>query len=422
MLSMRIGKNIGNLLLELAQENIIKGEPEKAVSLYSECLSGFTKEYSIAVLQNKYVLCIDEENQELYLSDNPDLIIKNFKDNHFYDWNKVLFNLNNDIEETQQYCQILSDEFSRIVKNASIYDFNILEYGKKVNAVNISHLCARVLAGNPFANCHSSGEKRWQNIVDKYYSGILDEKLMPFVIVAEYVKQIADLCFILVKYCKIYEFLYENKMCERIPYFEYKITNIIKYIDSFTDTGVGYYHPMCNVEIYNLKENLVDKILSTKIGSEYLKYGVVSVTFEDRFDAGWLTPDGQFYADNGPVHNMIHFCIAKNILEHTANPISAEMREAGVSLFSINSPERFLEHKGWIKIHNNEVYGYFSVDIDDWLDEPTTEQIDFIYNYIKSHYNGMFYNESQFLNKTEPISVIQLRQMDKFALRKIFNL
>ena len=187
MLNMRIGKNIGNLLLELAQENIIKGEPEKAISLYTECLQGFTKEYSIAVLQNKYVLCVDEENQELYLNDNPDLITKNFKDNHFYDWNKVLFNLNNDIEETQQYCQILSDEFSKIVKNASIHDFNILEYGKKVNAVNISHLCARVLAGNPFANCHGSGEKRWQNIVDKYYSGLLDEKLLPFVIVAEYV-------------------------------------------------------------------------------------------------------------------------------------------------------------------------------------------------------------------------------------------
>ena len=139
MLSMRIGKNIGNLLLELAQENIIKGEPEKAISLYTKGLQGFTKEYSIAVLQNKYVLCVDEENQELYLSDNPDLITKNFTNNHFYNWNNVLSNLNNDVNEIQQYCQILSNEFRKIIKNTFIYDFNILEYGKKVNAVDVSH-------------------------------------------------------------------------------------------------------------------------------------------------------------------------------------------------------------------------------------------------------------------------------------------
>lgn len=420
-LSMRLGPNIGKLIVEMAQENIVKGEPEKAITLFTQGLQGFPRSYAIAVLKAEYALCVDTENQELYLDDNAEALEKNKQDIYFYDWNCVVRNSYERINDTKEYIKNLRSDFLQLTKK-NIYDFNILEYGQKVNAVDMSHLCARVLADNPFERCTGSGEQIWNNTVDEYFDGILDNHLMPFVIIAEYVKSIRELSEKIVKFCLMYEFLAENQMCDRIDYYEEKIESMLYILNEFTDTSVGYYHPMCNVEIYTLKNDVVDNILKTKLGSEYLKHGVIGRNIEDKYDAGWLTPEGIFYANNGPTGNFIHMNLARDIYEHTANPLHYEMKEDGVTLFGLESPERWLEKKGWIKIHDDSVYGCFSAILEDHASEPTEKQIDFICKYIKKHYGGKFYTEPALLRRKDAVQVSKLRQMDKFAIRELFEL
>lgn len=83
-LRMRIGNNLGNILLEIAQENIVNGEPEKAFDTYINSLNGFTKEYALQVLKNEGVLVVDEENQTLNLETSKDIIKTNKK--NIYNW------------------------------------------------------------------------------------------------------------------------------------------------------------------------------------------------------------------------------------------------------------------------------------------------------------------------------------------------
>jgi hypothetical protein len=47
VLHMRVGRNIGRVMLEIAQEHIINGDPEKAITTYTDCFCGITKEYAL---------------------------------------------------------------------------------------------------------------------------------------------------------------------------------------------------------------------------------------------------------------------------------------------------------------------------------------------------------------------------------------
>lgn len=60
-LNIRIGKNIGTILLEIAQTAIKDGNQQKAIDTYTKALNGFTEEYVVKVLKNDYVLVTDGE-------------------------------------------------------------------------------------------------------------------------------------------------------------------------------------------------------------------------------------------------------------------------------------------------------------------------------------------------------------------------
>ena len=69
-LSMRLGENLGEILLEIAQEHIRKGEPEKAIETYTKSLHGFTEEYALMLLKNKAVLKTDPNGIDMDFKDD----------------------------------------------------------------------------------------------------------------------------------------------------------------------------------------------------------------------------------------------------------------------------------------------------------------------------------------------------------------
>lgn len=66
------------------------------------------------------------------------------------------------------------------------------------------------------------------------------------------------------------------------------------------------------------------------------------VEITEGYDAGWLSPDGDFYGLNGSTGNLLHLNIAERLLASKKIPVK-EMR----------NPDRWLEENGWVKVHHD---------------------------------------------------------------------
>lgn len=421
-LTMRIGSNLPLIMLETAQTNIAKGKINDAEKLYIEGLHGFTREYMIGLLQNKYVLVVNEYTQEMVLSDDPELIKNNAK--NIFDWDGILFDKLNNIEVIKAYISDISDEFNNITA-AEITDFGIYEHGKKTNTLDVCHMCAKIINGNGLCWKTGGDGPIWEKLVtSKVEDGTITDNIVVYWYITEYVKNIQTLTEEVVKFCNIYNYLYTHKLCNRMSYLADKLEYIFEIIDAFLDTSKGYYHPLCNVEIYSLKESLMDRLMRCPQGNEFEKYGILKRDIGDEYVTAWLSPDGDFYANDGSAGALGHMVMADQMFDWTASPIHHMMDNDGVVRFGSMSPERWLERHGWMKIHHNECHGTYSpVMVDEgWLPEPTEIQIKMVCDYIDNHYNGKLYTEPQILRRTDAVSTYKLRQMDKFKLRELFEI
>lgn len=421
-LTMRIGSNLPLIMLETAQSNIVKGKINDAEKLYIEGLNGFTREYMVGLLQNKYVLVVNEDTQEVTLSDDPELIKNNAK--NIFNWNSILLDKLNNIEFIKKYISDISNEFNHITA-AEITDFGIYEHGKKTNTIDFCHMCAKLINGNGLCWKTGGDGHIWEKfVIGKVEDGTITDSIAVYWYITEYIKNIQTLTEDVVKFCNIYNYLYKHNLCDRIPYLSDKLEYIFETVDAFLDTSEGYYHPLCNVEIYNLKESLMDRLIKCPQGSEFEKYGILQKDVADEYVTAWLSPDGMFYANDGSAGALGHMVMADQMFDWTASPIRNQMDKDGVTRFGSMSPERWLERHGWMKIHHNECHGTYSpVMVDEgWLPEPTENQIDIMCKYIDNHYNGKLYTEPQILRSTDPVPTYKIRQMDKFKLRELFEL
>ena len=161
-LSMRIGSNLPLIMLETAQTNIVKGNINEAEKLYIEGLHGFTREYMIGLLRNEYVLIVNEDTQDVTLSDDPELIKNNVK--NIFDWNGILFDKLNNIEFIKEYISDISKEFNEITYS-EITDFNIYEHAKKTNTIDVCHMCAKIINGNGLSWKRGGDGPIWEKLV-----------------------------------------------------------------------------------------------------------------------------------------------------------------------------------------------------------------------------------------------------------------
>jgi hypothetical protein len=228
-----------------------------------------------------------------------------------------------------------------------------------------------------------------------------------------------------------YLFLVENEFIEKPSRIEHMFEMVVEVLWKFSDTLTGYYHPLCNTGLYDYKETLYGDILKTKYGNEFAKDGIIKKDILDGYDAGWLSPDGEFYGGNGDTSSMIHMNLAEQIFKGN-NVYAARMTKDNVSTWSgVDSPEYWLEKHGWVKIHHDDCYGAFIGRRNEeptpdypYAYNPTDIQIKMICNYADKFYGGKFYTEANVLGRvthTEPYSTYAVRQMDEFKIHEIFG-
>ena len=228
--------------------------------------------------------------------------------------------------------------------------------------------------------------------------------------IKQYVDLINNMFDEYMKFSSMYKFLIDNGFINRITFVENNIENVLEILDEF-----------CNKNIdYRLKERIKDNIFTTEWGIEYFKYGILKKNIDDGYDAGWLSPDGVFYGDCGETSSMIHINLADRMFKKLFS--KNDLKKNDLSLFgSTEDPEQYLIRNGWIKIHNNEIYGVFMNDPEgEYLYCPTKKQISEICRYADLNWHGKIYTQPQIVKRTEPISTYKLRQMDKFKLNELF--
>ena len=412
---MKLGPNIGEILLDIAQNAIQNGEPEKTIKTYTASLIGFSEELAIKLLKNEYVLVTSEDGTSVELTDWENEKAANR--NNITDWNLWLKNRVSFMIETVSALNGIRDEFEKSTYGEDILDFDITkpvnEYFGAILAkqVGVHNIAAKLIAGDEFSELSSNGEDVWKDLCFKVEeeddSAEKYQKILYFIV--KYVNNIRTLHKEYMGFINSCSFLLKHGLADRPSFIEMNIESILNKLMEFANKSKGYYHPMCNTKLYGYKEKINNDILSTEYGKEYCGCGVIEKNIMDGYDAGWLSPDGKYYGENGPASSMIHLRIAEKL-----------------SGGDWTNGDKKLEEKGWVKIHGDEVYGAFIGKLTPEEDFPyqfcpTEIQIKMICNYIDKFHNGNLYTQPKIVEATEPISTYKLRQMDKFMLHNVFK-
>lgn len=423
---MRIGPNLGRVLLEKTQQLIEEGKPDKAIQTYIDGLNGFTKEYAIMVLKNEAVLVTDEDGININLTDDKEYILEN-KEN-IWDWTHIINNKIDEMMEIKEAIWTTRRKFQEYISNTDIEGYDIYALMERFfDKEDIMHLgyhniAAKLIGGGRFNNQASNGEDLWNRLCSKVESDECKRWEAALYYTVEYGKLIRELHKEYKKFEPTYLFLVENGMMERWPFIESTIEITLEILAGYADPKKGYKHSMCNEGLLEYKAKLRKDLESWTYGKEYLENGILKKNLLDKYEAGWLSPEGDFYGKM--VGNLIHVDIATQLYKGNG-PVAKAMAEDGVSeLFSGENPDRWLEKKGWVKVHGQDCYGSF-IGISEYKRCPNPIQIKMICEYADKFYGGMFYTEPDAFGRvrhTEPVSTYKVKQMDEFALHKIFSL
>lgn len=440
-LHMTIGSGLGEILLDIAQNNITKGNVEKGIDTYTESLHGFTKEYALMCLKNKAVLVVDEENQVMELKDDPELIENN--SHLIYDWNLILQNQKKDLSALRENRTDIMNKFHNVY-TGNIEDYSILEMMQRyfsndeLRMIGLHNIAARIIGAFDSKICDRGSDNpqdKWDQFCYKMeYDENPDvsnwQKVLYYTV--EYVKIMKWIHKDFMKFDTLYHFLTEKGLANRIPFIESWAEGFCKILNEFSDTGKGYYHPLCNTGLFEYKEHLSDDLLHTIWGKEFCRYGIIKCDIMDGYDAGWLSPEGDFYGGCGPTSAMIHMNIADQIFNAHCNPLSVRMSRDGVEEWGgDNSPDYWLEQHGWIKIHGEDCYGSFIGRRNEaptkefpYPYNPTEIQVKMVCDYADKFYGGKFFTEANAmgrLTQTEPFTTYAVRQMDDLGIHRVFG-
>jgi len=114
------------------------------------------------------------------------------------------------------------------------------------------------------------------------------------------------------------------------------------------------------------------------------KEGLKPVDLKTKYDAGFIAPNGDYYAVNGEIANMLHLNLADSMVKAGIIPKDFD-REVNADVW--------LERNGWVKQHGDHIlYGGYDNSKLGRTDVPITkEQLKTIKLIIRLHYRGIIW-------------------------------
>lgn len=360
-LTFTIGKGFGQMLQRIAWEKLTeKYNPREAVEIITKSLPGCTEGMAVDILDGKIILGEDEATQEV--TGMPGAGGK------FNDW----------IREQRIH---LEEEAKEWVKSLEGIRQEIAEAGGKFEfSVRYPELIS-----------YLSGDKD---------AGLLDN---PHSEEIEQIKGVIEgATNFFVKVSEVYEVIVW--MCDALNTSRALFSDSVLRVRTILDS-LACSDPEVEASIRKQdfqKQRLSERMENEKKIEEYHQTELKPVEITEGYDAGWLSPDGDFYGLNGSVGNMLHLNIAERLLASKKIPVK-EMR----------NPDRWLEENGWVKVHHDWIL--FSGSF--YGKTLTEAQIDKLYRYGQACCKGvLLLGTSQ-----EPITAIRLRATEPLMLNKLLN-
>lgn len=354
-LTFTIGKGFGQILQRIAWEKLTeKYNPREAVEIITKSLPGCTEGMAVDILDGKIILGEDEATQEVLGSPGAG--------GKFNDWIKSRrIQLE---EEAKEWVEALERIRQTIADAGGKFEFSV-RYPELVS--------------------YLSGDKD---------AGLLD---YPHSNVVEQIKgTVEGAKNFFVKVSEVYEVIVW--MCDALNMSRVILPDPILSMHTILDSL------MCSdpeVEASIRKQDFQKQRLSEFMEErEENQTELEPMEITEGYDAGWLSPDGDFYGLNGSTENLLHLNISERLLASKKIPVK-EMR----------TPGWWLEENGWVKIYHDWIL--FSGSF--YGKTLTEAQIDKLYRYGQACCEGvLLLGTSQ-----EPITAARLRETEPIMLNKL---
>jgi len=350
VLHMRLGETFGILLAQVAQEHIMYNyDVKKGVETITEGLQGIPVEMALKVIKGDYVIEVCEGGEEVNVNTERN---ENHVDYPVFDiaeWSvKKCKEIFDNGEEMKTILDLVSRKFRYRTK------FNI--------DIPISRL--KLLFGGNLKGDDALEILLEDEVISTAYDGAI------------LAKKYIETSFKIFTTIKDLSKIFHNQLTDvEKNDIEYELGEALLMIDSVKRI-VG------DMVDFNFEEasELTNYLNATREINKTIEEGIEPVDILDNYSAGWLSPEGQYYALNGEIANMLHNQIADALQEKGIVPNEEDKYGNKVN------PDVWLEQQGWVKIHGNNVHfaGCLNEKIDKANVQMTDKQIQIIFDYIQN--------------------------------------
>lgn len=349
----RIGEDMGIRLMEIAQEHLIcDNNPEKAITAITDSLIGCPADYALKILKGDIVLLVDTESQSIMPAERiPDVHDRIFPKIDVLDF----------MQKTERQIEKHSDGLVgawNMLKHQISNNFNVFAVNYSYNDI------FKFIAGN--------NEVILETLRDmEEYSQIESLVAVSKTFIEHSMKKLATIEWMSKTWNE-----YGDDSNTWVSYIALK-ENVTDCIDD-----VMYIMKQVmnvNFRLVAEEDNVQKYINAMKEIDNVLSEGIKPVDIFKNYSAGWLSPEGKYYALNGEIENMLH------------NQIADGLVEIGIVPKDEPSPDAWLEQQGWVKIHTDNINygGCLNSQIGKPNVNMTEEQVHIIKEYINRCHNGV---------------------------------
>lgn len=360
-LKFTIGKGFGQMLQRIAWERLTeKLSPMAAVEIITQSLPGCTEGMAVDILDGKIILGEDEATQEV--TGTPGAGGK------FNDWiREQRIHLE---EEAKEWVKSLEGIRQEIADAGGKFEFTV-RYPELVSYIS---------------GCEDAG------LLDNPHSGTVEQIKGAIEGSNDFFAKVEEVYGVIVWMC---DALNTSRVL-----FSDSVLRVRTILDSLacSDPEVEASIRKQDFQKQRLSEYMENEL---KI-EEYHKTELKPVEITEGYDAGWLSPDGEFYGLNGGAGNLLHLNIAERLLASKKIPVK-EMR----------NPDRWLEENGWVKVHHDWIlfsgsfYGKTLTDV----------QIEKLYRYGQVCHRGVL----RLGTSQTQVTAVRLRATEPLMLNKLLN-
>lgn len=322
----RIGENFGALLASIAQEHLTeRNNPIQALKTITDSLHGCPTDMAVLILKGDIVLVVDEEEQNVI----PTNRIAKIHDAIFPKIDPVYF-LESRASNIKLHGGYILDGLkalqTHISRNRGYFDmsFNYEDVFKFV-------------AGDDEALLEQLRDNRE---IDGIAS--LFETTKRFV--EETMKTKSTMVWIMKTFDEFKDSKNYEEYLQLIGEVTETLDDISFHLNETLRLDFSMEEPEDNVQKYIDAAREID---------ETIKTGIEPVNIMDNYSAGWLSPEGEYYALNGEIANMLHNQIADALQEKGLIPMYENERDEEIGIKM--NPDAWLEQHGWVKIHENNI-------------------------------------------------------------------